>query len=105
MGAMNLVRDAMPAVTDEERYRYCVDQLQRFAAVGITGAHGMDGTLETLDLLRELEGNGDLAIAAGHAVLVAARDARGDLGGLRARTATRRASAGAPASRSCSSTA
>jgi predicted amidohydrolase YtcJ len=62
MGAMNLVRSAMPAVTDEERYKYCVDQLRRFAAVGITGAHGMDGTLETLDLLRRLESSGDLAI-------------------------------------------
>src|SRR6185436_19467262 len=61
MSAMRLVRDAMPEVTDAERYRYCADQLRRFAAVGITGAHGMDGTLETLDLLRELEGNGDLA--------------------------------------------
>ena len=61
MSAMRLVRDAMPEVTDAERYRYCADQLRRFAAFGITGAHGMDGTLETLDLLRELEGNGDLA--------------------------------------------
>src|SRR6185436_12334216 len=55
MSAMRLVRDAMPEVTDAERYRYCADQLRRFAAVGITGAHGMDGTLETLELLRELE--------------------------------------------------
>jgi predicted amidohydrolase YtcJ len=62
MGAMNLVRDAMPALTDAERYRHCADQLARFAAVGITGAHGMDGTLATLDLLRELEANGELAI-------------------------------------------
>jgi len=61
MSAMRLVRDAMPEVTDAERYRYCADQLRRFAAVGITGAHGMDGTLETLDLLRELESSGDLA--------------------------------------------
>src|SRR4029077_11254271 len=41
MSAMRLVRDAMPEVTDAERYRYCADQLRRFAAVGITGAHGM----------------------------------------------------------------
>jgi predicted amidohydrolase YtcJ len=61
MAAMRLVRDAMPALSEQERYRICADQLKRFAAVGITGAHGMDGTLETLDLLRRLEANGDLA--------------------------------------------
>jgi predicted amidohydrolase YtcJ len=58
--AIELVRTAMPELTAEERYRLCAQQLRRFAAVGITGAHGMDGDLETLDLLRELEGNGDL---------------------------------------------
>ena len=58
--AMDLVRSAMPEVTAEERYRLCATQLRRFAAVGITGAHAMDGDLETLDLLRELEGRGDL---------------------------------------------
>ena len=51
---------AMPELTPEERYRLCATQLRRFAAVGITGAHAMDGDLETLDLLRELEGRGDL---------------------------------------------
>jgi hypothetical protein len=61
-GAMTLVRDAMPELTAAERYRLCVQQLRRFAAVGITGAHGMDGDLTTLDLLRELEANGDLAM-------------------------------------------
>ncbi|HEU4657715.1 MAG TPA: amidohydrolase [Capillimicrobium sp.] len=61
-GAMQLVRDAVPHPTAAERYRLCADQLRRFAAVGITGAHGMDGDLSTLDLLRELEANGDLAI-------------------------------------------
>ena len=103
-GAMNLVRAVMPAVTDEERYRYCVDQLKRFAAVGMTGAHGMDGTLETLDLLRSLEGNGDLAIRL---VMPSGRSPRRPRrpGRPTPSTATRRASAGAPASRSSSSTA
>ena len=59
-------RDAR-AVTDAERYRYCATSCGGSPPSGITGAHGMDGTLETLDLLRELEGNGDLAIAARHA--------------------------------------
>ena len=58
--AMELVRSAMPEVTAAERYRLCATQLGRFASVGITGAHAMDGDLETLDLLRELEGRGDL---------------------------------------------
>ncbi len=59
-GAMDLVRDAMPPLTDAERYTLQADQLRRFAAVGLTGLHGMDGTLATLDTLRELEANGDL---------------------------------------------
>jgi predicted amidohydrolase YtcJ len=59
--ATSLVVDAMPAMTEEMRYRLYADALRRFAAVGITGAHAMDGTLATHDLLRELEANGDLA--------------------------------------------
>jgi predicted amidohydrolase YtcJ len=59
-GAMDLVRNAMPELTPAERYVMRAEQLRRFAANGITGLHGMDGTLETLDVLRELEGNGDL---------------------------------------------
>jgi predicted amidohydrolase YtcJ len=58
--AMDLVHAAMPEVGPAERYRLCAAQLRRLAAVGITGAHAMDGDLGTLDLLRELEGNGDL---------------------------------------------
>ncbi|HVP01453.1 MAG TPA: amidohydrolase [Solirubrobacteraceae bacterium] len=60
--AVELVRRAIPALTAEQRYRLYADQLRRFAAAGVTGAHMMDGSLETLDLLRELEANGDLAI-------------------------------------------
>jgi len=58
--ATSLVQDAMPEVTDELRYRTYAATLRRFAAAGITGAHAMDGTLASLDLLRELEANGDL---------------------------------------------
>ena len=50
----------MPPVTDAMRYRLYAETLRRFAAAGITGAHGMDGTLATHDLLRELEASGDL---------------------------------------------
>jgi predicted amidohydrolase YtcJ len=60
--AMDLVRSAMPELTREQRYRLYAGQLRRFAAAGITGAHAMDGGLETLDLLRELEAGGDLVV-------------------------------------------
>jgi len=58
--AIDLVRSAIPALTDAERYRLCAEQLRRLAAVGITGAHAMDGDLATVDFLRELEARGDL---------------------------------------------
>lgn len=62
IGAEKLVRSAIPERTATERYQLYVAQLREFAAVGITGVHAMDGSLATLDLLRELEGNGDLAV-------------------------------------------
>lgn len=58
--AMDLVRDAMPELTAEQRYALCAEQLRRLAVVGLTGTHAMDGTLETLELLRDLESRGDL---------------------------------------------
>ena len=58
--AMDLVRDAMPPLSAEQRYELCVAHLRRLAAVGLTGTHAMDGTLQTLDLLRLLESRGDL---------------------------------------------
>jgi predicted amidohydrolase YtcJ len=58
--AMDLLLDAMPLITGERRYALCAAHLRALAAVGITGTHAMDGTLETLELLRELESRGDL---------------------------------------------
>ncbi|HKI91183.1 MAG TPA: amidohydrolase family protein [Gaiellaceae bacterium] len=58
--ATDLIQEAVPALTAAERYRLYVDALHRFAAVGITGVHAMDGDLSSLELLRELEANGDL---------------------------------------------
>jgi predicted amidohydrolase YtcJ len=58
--AIDLVRSAIPPLSDAERYRLCAEQLRRLAAVGVTGAHAMDGDLATLDFLRELEARGDL---------------------------------------------
>ena len=94
----------IPELTAAERYRLYADTLRRFAAVGITGAHVMDGDLATLDLLRELEANGDLATR-----LVAPFWIKPDMtrGGWEqfAPTATPPGAAGAAASRSSSSTA
>jgi predicted amidohydrolase YtcJ len=58
--ALDLVRAAIPPLSDSERYRLCAAQLQRLASVGLTSAHVMDGNLATLTLARELEANGDL---------------------------------------------
>jgi predicted amidohydrolase YtcJ len=60
MGAMRLAREAMPPLTDAEVYAFNKGNLERFAAAGLTGVHGMDGTVASLDTLRELEANGDL---------------------------------------------
>ena len=60
MAAFELVRAAMPELSAAESYRLYADALRAYAATGLTGLHAMDGTLETLDLLRELEANGDL---------------------------------------------
>jgi predicted amidohydrolase YtcJ len=59
-GAMDLLLEAMPPLTEARRYQLCAAHLRALAAVGITGTHAMDGTLETFDLLRELESRGDL---------------------------------------------
>jgi predicted amidohydrolase YtcJ len=58
--AMELVRRAMPVPTAQEEYELCANHLRRLAAVGLTGTHAMDGTLESLERLRALESRGDL---------------------------------------------
>jgi predicted amidohydrolase YtcJ len=58
--AMDLVRDAMPELSPEQRYDLCAQHLRRLAAVGLTATHMMDGTLEWLELLATLESRGDL---------------------------------------------
>ena len=59
-GAVDLVREVIGEPDEEQRYQLCAAHLRRLAAVGLTGTHAMDGTLETLELLRELESRGDL---------------------------------------------
>jgi hypothetical protein len=60
--ACALVQNAIPSLTAGERYRLYADTLRRFAEVGLTGLHAMDGTPETFDLLHELEANDDLCV-------------------------------------------
>ena len=59
-GAIAIVDAAMPQLTDAQKLDRYHQQMKQFAAVGITGIHGMDGTLETLDILRELEASNRL---------------------------------------------
>jgi predicted amidohydrolase YtcJ len=47
-------------LTREQEYELCAAHLRRLAAVGLTGTHAMDGTLDSLALARELEERGDL---------------------------------------------
>jgi predicted amidohydrolase YtcJ len=58
--AVATVERAIPQLTEAERYALHAAALREHAAAGLTGGHAMDGTLATLDLLRELEANGDL---------------------------------------------
>lgn len=60
--ACALVQAAMPSLTTGARYRLYADALRRFAEVGLTGLHAMDGTPATFDLLHELEANDDLCV-------------------------------------------
>lgn len=60
--ACAIVQAAMPALGAAERYRLYAETMRRFTEVGLTGVHAMDGTLETFELLRELEANGDLPL-------------------------------------------
>ncbi|MFL5818915.1 MAG: amidohydrolase [Conexibacter sp.] len=59
-GAMDLVRNAMPELTDKQRLELYATVLRAVAATGVTAMHAMDGELGTLDTLRALEANGDL---------------------------------------------
>jgi predicted amidohydrolase YtcJ len=60
--ASELVRLAIPERTAAERYTAYVEAMRGWNALGLTGVHAMDGTPKTFDLLRELEGGGDLTL-------------------------------------------
>ena len=56
--AIELIDRAMPALTRAQRLDRYHRQMLEFAKVGLTGVHGMDGSPETFDDLRELEASG-----------------------------------------------
>jgi predicted amidohydrolase YtcJ len=60
--AIGLVRGLLPRLTEAERYARIAELQRNLAAVGLTGLHVMDGSPGTLELLRELEANGDLLL-------------------------------------------
>jgi predicted amidohydrolase YtcJ len=62
--AIELVRRLLPDLTEQERYARIVELQRQFAGLGLSGLHVMDGSRETLDLLRELEARGDLLLRA-----------------------------------------
>ncbi|MGH3050487.1 MAG: amidohydrolase, partial [Gaiellaceae bacterium] len=60
--AIELVRRVVPALTERERYEHVARVQRELAAVGVAGAHAMDGSPASFDLARELEANGDLLV-------------------------------------------
>ena len=56
------VADALPGLTEGTRLRRVAAILAELNAVGLTGAHVMDGSPATFDLLRRLEERGDLTL-------------------------------------------
>lgn len=61
-GAMDLVRDVVPAWTEEEKLAAFAATLQALNRVGLTGGHVMLGDPELLDVCRVLEERGDLTV-------------------------------------------
>jgi predicted amidohydrolase YtcJ len=62
--AINLVRDVIPTPTPAE-LRAVVKRTQKVLnSFGVTGVHAMDGSPETFEVMRELEGAGDLTVRA-----------------------------------------
>jgi predicted amidohydrolase YtcJ len=61
-GAQDLVLRAAPGLRWPELRACHVEQLQRLNALGLTGAHVMDGEPATHDLLRDLEGTEELTL-------------------------------------------
>ena len=64
LSAIALVQDAIPPLTADQRLERQATLQRRFAAVGLTGLHAMDGTPSTFDDLRELEAREELLLRA-----------------------------------------
>jgi predicted amidohydrolase YtcJ len=62
MSAMNLVRDRIPARTPEQKRQAYVANMKIWNSLGLTGLHAMIGKPHFFDLLRDLEGSGDLSL-------------------------------------------
>lgn len=62
MAAMRTVLDHVPEPTRATRLQWYAEAIARQNAVGITEIHMMDGDLDTLDALAELEAAGDLGL-------------------------------------------
>ena len=57
---MELVQAVMPEVPLAEQRQQVLEVLSAMAATGLTGGHVMDGMPESLELLRQVESDGDL---------------------------------------------
>lgn len=62
LGAQNLVKSAMPQPSEADVYRWIVENMKKWNALGLTGVHVMLGKPETLDLCERLERNGDMKL-------------------------------------------
>lgn len=58
--AIGLVQDALPVLSEDERYALFVETFRRFNRLGLTSLHAMDGTPADVEVLRRMEANGDL---------------------------------------------
>ena len=61
-GAMDLVRDVVPAWSFDEALDHYAATLRAFNRVGLTGAHVMIGDPEIVAIVRALEARGDLSV-------------------------------------------
>ena len=61
-GAMDLVRDVVPAWSEAEALDHYTSTLQALNRVGLTGAHVMIGDPEIVAVVRALEARGDLSL-------------------------------------------
>ena len=60
MRAIELVFNKAPKPSRDDRLRWYAEAIAMQNAVGITEIHNMDGNVEAVDVLEELEGRGDL---------------------------------------------